>query len=116
AGRGNRDELRSSLDWILQVIELAGDLTVDNLEIGQRRQVLGAPVHDGLVAIDEPLLEQSDENLPDRPGQSVVQREAQARPVAGSPQSLQLLHDGVAVLLFPGPDLLKKGLPPECVT
>ena len=53
------------------------------------------------------------EHLADRARETVVHREALARPVAGCPKPPQLPDDRPARLGFPGPHLVKKLLPPE---
>ena len=51
-----------------------------------------------------------DEGLAHGLGAGVVHREALPLPVAGAAEGLELLHDAVAVLVLPGPDLVEEAL------
>ncbi len=53
---------------------------------------------------------QLDEDLQHRLGEAGVHGEALARPVAGGAETLQLVDDGAAGFLLPGPDLLEESL------
>ena len=72
-----------------------------------------APVDEAVGPVDEPLSVKRDEGVPDCPRQHRVEREALARPVAGSPQSLGLVRDVVLVLCLPLPHPLEELLAPQ---
>ena len=57
---------------IAQLPELAIDLLLFDLEVGDRRQQLGIPVDQPLVLVDQSVLIESDEHLDDRDRKSVV--------------------------------------------
>ena len=79
-----------------------------HLEIGDRGQQLRVPVHQPLVFVDQPLAIEFDEHLDHGARQAFIHGEALARPVAGRPQPLQLVDDGVAALGLPLPDPFQK--------
>ena len=64
--------------------------------VRQCRQAARAPVDDILAAIDEVVLVEPHEDLPDRPRQALVEGEAGPRPVAAASDRLELPENAVA--------------------
>jgi hypothetical protein len=95
-----------SLERVSNTPKVSLGLFEFDLEVAQGRTTPRAPVDDIVAAIDQPLLVEADEHLPDRPAQAAVHSEALSAPVAGGPHPLELLDDDAAVLLLPLPDLL----------
>ena len=95
-------------DRIAQIPQAALDLDLLHFEIGDRGKQLGVPVHQALVLIDQPFTVQLDEHFHDRARKTLVHREALARPVAGSAETLELIDDGAAALRLPLPDALEE--------
>ncbi len=106
--RGILGAERPALDRIAQIPEVTLDLGLLHLEIRDRGEQLGVPVHQPLVLVDQPFAVQLDENLDDGLRQALVHGEAFARPVAGRAEALELVDDGVAALGLPLPDPLEK--------
>ena len=98
---------------VAQVGELARDLLVLDLDVGQGGQAAGAPVDDPPPPVQEPLLVQGDEHLADGPGQALVHGEALPRPVDRVAEALHLAEDAPAGLGLPGPDPLHERLPAQ---
>ena len=94
---------------------MAGLVGILHLGVGQSRQAVGAPVDDAAALIDQALVIQLAEGLPDGLGASLVHGEAGPVPVAGGAHLLLLLHDAVAVLLLPGPHALQELLPAQVI-
>ena len=84
--------------------EVALDLDLLHLEIGDRGQQLRVPVDQPLVLVDQAVAVELDEHLGDRARQALVHGEAFARPVAGGAEPLQLVDDGAAAFGLPLPD------------
>ena len=84
-----------------------------DLEVGDRGQQLGVPVHQALVLVDQPFLVERDEHLEHGLGQALVHGEALARPVAGGAEPLQLVEDHAAGFGLPLPDLVDELLAAE---
>ncbi len=117
---GDDDETRGilgaeglALQRIAQIPQAALDLDLLHLEIGNRGEQLGIPVHQPLVFVDQPVAMQFDEHFHDGPRQALVHGETLARPVAGGAQPLQLVDDDAAALVLPLPDALEEFLPPH---
>ena len=64
--RGNHQIQTGILHRVADVPQVALRLITDHLEVGKCRAAAGAPVHHVLAAVDEPFLEQADENLAHR--------------------------------------------------
>src|SRR5690606_22009637 len=113
-GRGNRDEAsRLPLDGVADMPQMALDLDLLHLEIGDGGEEARVPVDEALVLVDQPLGMEGDEDLDDGLRETLVHREALARPVAGGAEALQLVDDGAAGLLLPGPDAFHEAVAPE---
>ena len=106
-GGGDGDAAGAVREGVADVVEVAVDLLVLDLEVGQRRVAAGAPVDDVVAAVDQPLVVELDEDLAHRAREPLVHGEALALPVAGGAQALELVDDGAAVLLAPLPDLAR---------
>src|SRR5207245_10239732 len=61
-----------------------------DLEVGEHRLAARAPVDDVVVAVDQSLVVQAHEHLAHGARQPLVHGEAQARPVAGGTELLEL--------------------------
>ena len=70
---------------------------------------LRVPIDQPLVAIDQALAVEIDEDLAHRMAEALVHGEALARPIRGGTEAAQLADDGAAGLRLPLPDLLEEG-------
>ena len=100
---------------VLEVPQMALRLALFDLEIGDCGVQLTIPVDQSLVAIDQALLVEVDEDLAHRRRQALVHGEALARPVRRGAEAAELIGDGAAGFLFPGPDSLDKAFAAEVV-
>ena len=112
-GRHGDEAVGHALDGVADVPEVALDLDLLHLEVGDRGLELRVPVHKALVLVDQALLVEVDEDLQHGLRQALVHGEALARPVAGGAEALELAHDGAAGLLLPLPDPLDEFLAAE---
>ena len=114
-GGGDDDVLAwPACDGIADVPELAvPHLARLNLQIGDRGAQHRVPVDQALVAIDEALAVEGDEDLDHRPAQALVHGEALARPVGRGAQAAELAPDRAARFRLPGPDPLDERLAAE---
>ena len=108
AGGGHDQPAGAVGQRVAHVPEMARLIHVFDLGVGQGRAAVRAPVDDAAALIDQTLFVEGDEDLADGFGAALVHREAGAVPVAGGAQTLLLLHDAVAVLVLPVPDLLQE--------
>src|SRR5205814_10727813 len=88
---------------ILDVDELGVALLTLDFQIGQHGLAARTPVHDVIVAIDEFLFVEPNEDLAHGARETGVHREPLARPVARGAQPLELADDRAARLLLPAP-------------
>ena len=96
-GRRYRDILTlCALNRVFEIPERSREFPLFDLEIRNRRVKLGVPVHQPLVAINQPLAMELDKNLADRAGQPLVHRKAFARPVAGRAEPPELAGNRAA--------------------
>ena len=86
--------------------EIAVDLLLLDLEIGDGRQQLRIPVHKALVLVDQPFLVKRDEHFEHGLGQALVHGEALSAPVGRGAEPLQLVEDCAAGFGLPLPDFL----------
>jgi hypothetical protein len=98
---------------VLDVDELRVALLAIDLEVGEHGLAAGAPVDDVVVAVDQLLVPEPDEDLAHGAREPLVHGEPQARPVARGAQTLQLLDDRAARLLLPPPYSAHELLTPE---
>ena len=113
---GGDDDVRAgpSCDGIADVPELAVlHLPLLDLEIGDRRAQHRVPVDQALVAIDQALPVEADEDLDHRPAQAFVHGKALARPVGRGAEAAELTPDRAARFGLPGPDPLDERLAAE---
>ena len=94
---------------------MTGLVHILHLGIAQCGDTMGAPVDDTASLVDQTLFIQGDEYLPNSPGAAFIHGESGTIPVAGCAQLLLLLHNAVAVLLFPVPDSLQELFPAKIV-
>ena len=85
--------------------EAALDLARFDFEVGNRGLELGVPVHQPLVAVDQALIVEVDEDLDHRAGEVRVHRELFAAPVHRAAQAAQLARDRAAAFRLPFPHL-----------
>ena len=104
-GGGDHDLAGAVLQRIGEVPVEAIDLAGLDLQVGDGGLEVRVPVHQPLVAVDQLLLVQGDEDLADGGRQALVEGEAFAAPIAGGAQALQLVDDRAARLGLPLPDL-----------
>ena len=88
----------------------AVDLLLLDLKVGDSGLEVRVPVHQPLVAVDQPVAMELDEHLADGGRQALVEGEALTRPVAAGAQAPQLVLDRAAALGLPFPDLVDEGL------
>ena len=112
-GRGHGDELIRANHGIANLEQLALDLFVLDLEIGNRRLAPRTPVDDVLAAINQSFFIQADENLAHGAGKPVVHGEVFAVPIDRRAQPLHLVENRAAVVLLPFPDALDERLAPQ---
>ena len=111
--RGHGDEFVDSNHRIANLVQLARNLLMLDLKIGNRRLASRTPVHDVLPAIDQPFLVQPDKHLAHRPRQVLVHGEVFPVPVHRHPQPLHLVENRAAVLALPLPHPLDEPLAPQ---
>src|SRR3546814_17785461 len=93
-------------DTLFPYTTLFRSLVRFDLEVGDRRLELGVPVHEALVAIDQPLAVQIDEHLGDGAVEPVVHGEALVRPVHRAAEAAKLAGDLAAAFRLPLPHFL----------
>ena len=104
---------RVVLQWILEVPKVAFGLHLDDLKVRDCRLELGIPVDETLVLVDEARVVEFDEYLDDSLRQPLVHGEAFTRPITRCAEPLELIKDGIATFLLPGPNLLNEPLAPN---
>ena len=102
-----------AFDRIAEMPEMALDLDLLHLEVGDGGEQLRVPVDQPLVLVDQARAVELDEHLEHRARQPLVHGEALARPVAGGAEPLELVDDGAARFRLPRPHLLEELLAPE---
>ena len=112
AHRGD-DHLAPALNRIADAVEHVVVLLPLDLEVGDGRAVVGAPVHDPRRSIDPTPVVEGDERGHDRAVVAGVHREAQPAPVHRGAEDAQLVDDRRADLLVPGFDARVETLPPQ---
>ena len=108
-GPGGRDHdkaPRLALDRIADMPQKAFGLAAVDLEVGDDRVHLRVPIDQPLVAVNQPLAIQLDEDPAHRGGQSRVHRKPLARPIRRAAEPAQLVDDRAAGLGLPLPDAL----------
>jgi hypothetical protein len=113
AHRGHGHRAVPALERVVDPVERVGDLALLHLEVGDRRAGARVPVDHAVVAVDQALLVEGDEDAGDRVGIARIEREPLVGVVAGRAEALELLPDGRAVLLAPLPDALDERLAAE---
>ena len=114
-GGGHHDVAGTVRQRIADIPQVAGLVHIFHLGVRQGGDAVGAPIDDAAALVDETLVVQLAEGLPDGLGAALVHGEAGAAPVAGNAHLLLLLDDAVAVLLFPLPDPLQELLPAQVI-
>ena len=109
-GSGYRNVLVSPSLGIANVVQLAVQLLVLHLQVREGGRATRAPVDDALSAVHKALVVHVHKSRPDSAHRAWVQGKPEPRPVAGGAQALELLIDGVAILLYPLPDPVQEGL------
>ncbi len=94
-----------AFDRIAQIPEMAVDLLLLDLEVGDRGLQPGVPVDEPLVLVDQPLPVKADEGPDDGPRQALVHGEALAAPVRRIAEAPHLPDDRPARALLPFPHL-----------
>jgi hypothetical protein len=110
---GDGDGPRAALERVLDPVQGVGDLALLDLEVGDRRARPWVPVDHVVVAVDQALLVQVDEDLEDGLDVAVVEREALVLVVDGGAEPPVLADDRAAVLVAPLPHALEERLAPE---
>ena len=104
--RRDGDRPRSRRQRVVDHVERVLHLALLDLEVGDRGAGAGVPVDHVVVAVDQALLVELDEDLRDRLGVGGVHREALVAVVERRAEPLELLGDLRAVVLAPLPDPL----------
>ena len=104
-----------SVERVAQVPQVAVDVLVLDLDVGERRRAARTPVDDALAAVDEALVEPVDEDLAHGQLVARVHREPLVRVVARAAHRLELADDRRAVLAPPLPARLDEPLAPDVV-
>ena len=102
-------------EGIADVPEVAGLVLVLHLRVGEGGDAVGAPVDNAASLVDEALVVELAEGLPDGLGKPLVHGEAGPGPVAGHAHLLLLLDNAVSVLLLPLPDPLEELFPAQVI-
>ena len=113
AHSGDHDLARAVLERVGDVEERVGLLAVLHLEVRDRRLRARIPVDEVVVAVDEALAVQRDEDLEHRARVTLVEREALVVVVERRAEALELLDDLPAVALPPRPHALDERLASE---
>src|SRR5205814_1747789 len=100
-------------EGIFEVPHLATNFAVLDLEVADRGLKPGVPVHEPLVAINEPALVQLNERVRDRSLVALVHGESLVGPVARGAEPAKLAGDRPARLRLPLPHMLEKGFTPD---
>ena len=111
--RGHRHRADARGQRVVDVVERVGDLALLDLEVGDRRARARVPVDDPVVAVDQALVVEVDEDLHHRAHVALVEREALVAVVARGAEALELLEDDAAVLLAPAPHALDERVAAE---
>ena len=98
---------------ISEVPEMSLHFPVLDFEIRDSRLELRVPVHQPLVAIEQPFIVELHEHFRDGLIEPCVQREPLAAPVTARAEALQLVGDLAAGLFLPLPDALDEFLAAE---
>ncbi len=109
----NGDRSRPIGQRIANLIQLSRTLLVHHLKIAHSALQLRIPVHDVRAAVDQSLLPQANKGLAHSHIQAVVHGEVFAGPVHAVAKPGHLLRDSAAILAFPCPHALRKGLPTQ---
>ena len=88
---------------IADVVEVAVQVFVLHLQVGQGRVAAAAPVDDVIPPVDQAFVVELDEYFPHRLGEPLVHGEPLPVPVAGGTQAFELVDDGTAIFLAPAP-------------
>ncbi len=120
-GSGRRDaDPRVRIRRAVRPLEVVADgpqrpglVTVDVLEVADRRQAARAPVDQGFASIDQPGLPQARECRPHRPRTALVHGEALATPVGARPEPSVLAADDLAGLVHELPHALEIPITPQ---
>ena len=108
--RRDRDRAGSVDERVARVGERVVHLDVLDLEVGDRRLVVRAPVDDPVRAVDPPRVPQPHEVRHHGVDVAVVHREALARVVERAAEPAELAHDHAAGALEPRPGALEERL------
>ncbi len=112
--RGDGDELvRALFDGIFQIPERALGLAALDFEVADRGVQLRVPIDQPLIAIDQALAMELDEDAAHRGREPLVHGEALARPIRRGAERAQLARDRAAGFGFPLPDALDEFLAAE---
>ena len=111
--RRDRDVPVAVRERVADVRQRVVGLDVRELEVGERRQVEGAPVDDSVRAVDPAPVPEVDEEAHDRAHVRLVHREPLTAVVERGADAPELEHDLAAVLVEPFPDELDERLAAE---
>ena len=102
-GGGHDHGFVRAFDLVADVPELALEVLVLDLDVREHGPAVRAAVDQEIVAVDQPLVVERDEDLFHGPAEARVHGEALPRPVERGPEPLELAGDDPAVLGLPFP-------------
>ena len=112
---GDGEHVVGALDRVVDLVERVGHLAVLDLELRDHRARADVPVDHVVVAVDEALVVERDEDLVDGADVVLVEREPLALVVARGAEALELADDPRAVGLLPLPGALEECVAAEVV-
>ena len=113
ARRRDGDAVSAVPERVVKIPQVAVVFFVLDFQVGNGRLAPRAPVHQIVVAVDQPLFVEPHKGLAHGAGESLVHCEPLALPVARSAQVVKLADDGSAALGLPLPDALDEFLTPQ---
>ncbi len=114
-GRGDHIDVLA-FELVLDVVKLGDPALMFDLVIRQRSLAPRAPVDYVLALVDQVLLVETDEDFLDGFRELFIEREAFARPIAGTADFLELLHDARLFGADIFPNTADKFLPADFAT
>ena len=98
------------IERIADRIQFSYDVFVLDFDVRQGGEATGAPIDQSIISIEQSIFVESNEDLADGLGQTLIHRKPLTTPITGGSQSFQLLNDGTAGLGFPLPHPLDEGV------
>ncbi len=113
----HRDVIPAAISQhVFEMIELSLFLGIFHFQVRNSRLQTRRPVDHARTLVDQPFFIQLHKSFPHRTGQTFIQGETLAIPIARCAQPSELVDDLTAILLFPLPDACFEGFAPDCFT